>query len=61
MKENSCTACSRRLALFVGAAVLVVGCSSKTDVTLNRDKPLVFFNRQPSDPLTGKVDMAAMN
>ncbi len=24
--------------------------SGSASVTLNRDKPLVFFNRQPSDP-----------
>jgi methyl-galactoside transport system substrate-binding protein len=28
---------------------------------LNRDKPLVFFNRQPSDPTSGKLDTAAVN
>lgn len=30
-------------------------------VVLNKDKPLVFFNRQPSDPTTGAIDMASMN
>ncbi|MBQ5401058.1 MAG: substrate-binding domain-containing protein [Treponema sp.] len=28
---------------------------------LNKDKPLVFFNRQPSDPQSGEIDMASMN
>lgn len=28
---------------------------------LNADKPLVFYNRQPSDPVTGEIDMNAMN
>ncbi len=28
---------------------------------LNKDKPLVFFNRQPSDPVSGAIDMTAMN
>lgn len=28
---------------------------------LNKDKPLVFFNRQPSDPVSGAIDMASMN
>lgn len=27
----------------------------------NKDKPLVFYNRQPSDPSTGKIDMETMN
>lgn len=30
-------------------------------ITLNKDKPLVFFNRQPSDPVSGAIDMASMN
>ncbi len=28
---------------------------------LNKDKPLVFFNRQPSDPVTGNIDSASMS
>ena len=27
----------------------------------NKDKPLVWYNRQPSDPVSGKIDMTAMN
>lgn len=27
----------------------------------NKDKPLVWYNRQPSDPVSGQIDMAAMN
>jgi methyl-galactoside transport system substrate-binding protein len=27
----------------------------------NKGKPLVFFNRQPSDPTTGAIDMNSMN
>ena len=26
----------------------------------NKDKPLVFFNRQPSDPTTGAIDTSAI-
>ncbi|MCR5607096.1 MAG: substrate-binding domain-containing protein [Treponema sp.] len=49
----------------VGIAGLT-GCSkneasNKPAVTLNKDKPLVFFNRQPSDPTSGKIDMDSMN
>ncbi len=42
-----------------------VGCKDKGNaaatVTLNKDKPLVFFNRQPSDPTTGAIEMDTMN
>lgn len=41
-----------------------VGCTRKnstSSVTLNKDKPLVFFNRQPSDPTTGEIEMDIMN
>ena len=34
---------------------------AKKTVVQNKDKPLVFFNRQPSDPTTGKLDTAAVN
>ncbi|WP_273464668.1 substrate-binding domain-containing protein, partial [Treponema berlinense] len=30
-------------------------------VVLNKDKPLVFFNRQPSDPTTGQIEKDTMN
>lgn len=29
--------------------------------TANADKPLVWYNRQPSDPTTGIIDMVSMN
>ena len=35
--------------------------AKKEKKVLNKDKPLVFFNRQPSDPTTGKIDTAAVN
>ena len=39
-----------------------VGCNEKSATkVLNKDKPLVFFNRQPSDPQSGEIDMASMN
>ena len=50
------------------AAMTVVGLTScggngakNSNVVLNKDKPLVFFNRQPSDPTSGEIDMASMN
>lgn len=47
------------------AAASFMGCNDKkastTSVVMNKDKPLVFFNRQPSDPTTGSIDKASMN
>ena len=46
------------------AALSMFSCSkggSRKAIIPNRDKPLVFFNRQPSDPKTGLVDMVSMN
>ncbi|MCI1208497.1 MAG: substrate-binding domain-containing protein [Treponema sp.] len=37
------------------------GSKDAGNVTLNKDKPLIFFNRQPSDPTTGTIDMDSMN
>ncbi len=40
-----------------------LGCqkSGSSSVVLNKDKPLVFFNRQPSDPTTGQIENDTMN
>ncbi len=48
------------------AAAMFTGCtksnsSSGNTITMNKDKPLVFFNRQPSDPTTGMIDMDSMD
>jgi methyl-galactoside transport system substrate-binding protein len=47
----------------IALAAALMGCNEKsnTSITLNKDKPLVFFNRQPSDPTTGTIDMESMN
>ena len=37
------------------------GCGGSGNAVLNKDKPLVFYNRQPSDPTTGVIDMDTMN
>lgn len=42
-------------------AMFALSCSGSGNAVLNKDKPLVFFNRQPSDPTTGKIDMDSMN
>ena len=48
------------VAAIAAAAAGFIGCS-KGNAIANKDKPLVFFNRQPSNPTTGEVDMDAMN
>ena len=49
--------------LLAATALSMVSAASKTKAkkVLNKDKPLVFFNRQPSDPTSGKIDTAAVN
>jgi len=49
------------LAVLACSLLVLAGCGGKTAATANKDKPLVFFNRQPSDPTTGEIDMATMN
>jgi methyl-galactoside transport system substrate-binding protein len=53
-----------KLAAFAMIAVTLPAFAAKKakkTVVLNKDKPLVFFNRQPSDPTTGKIDSTSMN
>ena len=49
--------------LFAVTAMSMLSAAPKAKAkkVLNKDKPLVFFNRQPSDPTTGKIDTAAVN
>ena len=49
------------VAVLVCSFLVLASCGGKGNAVLNKDKPLVFFNRQPSDPTSGKIDMAAMN
>ena len=42
-------------------SVSLVGCGSSAGGGKNADKPLVWFNRQPSNSSTGEIDMTAMN
>ena len=49
------------VAVLVCSFLVLAGCGGKGNAVLNKDKPLVFFNRQPSDPTSGKIDMASMN
>lgn len=45
-------------ALLLGASLTSCGSGAKVK---NADKPLVFYNRQPSDPQSGEIDMTSMN
>ena len=49
------------IALIAMTSVFANGSAEAAGVTLIKDKPLVFFNRQPSDPTTGEIDMTSMN
>ena len=42
-------------------SVFANGSAEGTTVVQNSQKPLVFFNRQPSDPVSGEIDMETMN
>lgn len=49
------------VAALAVAAGTFMGCAkSSGSKVLNKDKPLVFFNRQPSDPQTGEIDLDTM-
>ena len=45
----------------LAVAGVMVSCGSGGNKVLNKDKPFVFFNRQPSDPVSGSIDMDSMN
>lgn len=47
------------LAAMMGLSAAVVPVSAAEDVA-NKDKPLVWFNRQPSNSSTGELDKAAL-
>lgn len=49
------------LALLATSLVFAQGSAENANVVANKNKPLVFFNRQPSDPTTGALDMTSMN
>ena len=49
------------LVLLATSLVFAQGGAENANVVANKNKPLVFFNRQPSDPTTGALDMASMN
>ncbi len=53
------------LAAVAALSISLVGCGSGSGGSSgggsNSDKPLVWFNRQPSNSSTGEIDMEAMN
>ena len=49
------------LVIAMAMSMVFAGGKKDSSVVLNKDKPLVFFNRQPSDPVSGAIDMTAMN
>lgn len=53
------------LAAVAALSISLVGCGSSSGGSSgggnNSDKPLVWFNRQPSNSSTGEIDMEAMN
>jgi len=61
MKAISKISYKSALAVLVCSLLALASCGGKSNAVLNKDKPLVFFNRQPSDPTTGQIDMASMN
>ena len=61
MKAISKISYKSALAVLACSLLALASCGGKSNAVLNKDKPLVFFNRQPSDPTTGQIDMASMN
>ena len=57
MKKLVCSA----VALALAAGTFMSCNGGNGSKVLNKDKPLVFFNRQPSDPNSGSIDMNSMN
>ena len=54
----------KKLCIFLTlilASLCLLSCGGAESKVLNKDKPLVFFNRQPSNPIDGTIDMTTMN
>jgi len=52
----------KKLIPFLGltlSALMLASCGGSS--VSNKEKPLIFFNRQPSDPFTGHIYMDSMN
>ena len=49
------------LVLVLATSMCFAAGGKDVEYVFNKDKPLVFFNRQPSDPVSGVIDMASMN
>ena len=46
---------------MVCTSLFAQGGAEAATIVTNAEKPVVFFNRQPSDPVTGAIDMDVMN
>ncbi len=46
---------------MVCTSLFAQGGAEAATIVTNAEKPVVFFNRQPSDPVTGAIDMEVMN
>ncbi len=53
----------RKIYCVCALSLCFFSCAKKNiEITVpNKDKPVIFFNRQPGDAITGKVDTAALN
>ncbi len=49
------------LMAMICTSLFAAGAGEAGAVVMNAEKPVVFFNRQPSDPVTGEIDMEVMN
>lgn len=52
---------SMTLAVMMGLSLTACGSGGDSAEVANKDKPLVWFNRQPSNSSTGELDMAALS
>ena len=54
----------KKVAVIIFSAILslnLFSCKENKSTMLNKNKPVIFYNRQPSDPITGKLDYSAVS
>ena len=47
--------------LMAVISLILFSCKENKSTMLNKNKPVIFYNRQPSDPITGKLDYSAVS